>query len=137
MILTGWKLLTPFTVCSNVVLFALASVVVCFVYSLAWATVLGGGTFKRTLEIRKKTETKTSKPYLCRCLKLVFFGSQVQGKPVNVKIQNKEVRIDFLLSFDSQWENCENLLLLSFLDGRLPLRNNFYTCNFFKNASPH
>lgn len=127
MILTGWKLLTPFTVCSKVVLFALASVIVCFVYSMAWATVLGGGTFTRTLEIRKKTKTKTSKPYLCRCLKLVFFGSQVQGTPVNVKIQNKAVRIDLLLSFDSQWENCEKLLLLSFLDGRLPLRNNFYT----------
>lgn len=127
MILTGWKLLTPFTVCSKVVLFALESVVVCFVYSLAWATVLGGGTFTRTLEIRKKNKKKTSKPYLCRCLKLIFFGSQVQGTPVNVKIQNKAVIIDLLLSFDSQLENCEKLLLLSFLDGRLPLRNNFYT----------
>ena len=128
MILTGWKLLTPFKVCSKVVLFALASVIVCFVYSMAWATVLAGGTFKRTLEIRKKkNKTKTSKPYLCRCLKLVFFGSQVQGTPVNVKIQTKAVRIDLLLSFDSQLENCEKLLLLSFLDGRLPLRNNFYT----------
>lgn len=88
-----------------------------------WQGELSKGLWK----LEKKTKTKTSKPYLCRCLKLVFFGSQVQGTPVNVKIQTKAVRIDFLLSFDSQWENCENLLLLSFLDGRLPLRNNFYT----------
>ena len=93
------KITYAFQTCSKVVLFALASVVVCFVYSLAWATVLAGGTFTRTLEITKKTKKKTSKPYLCRCLKLIFFGSQVQGTPVNVKIQNKAVRIDFLIIF--------------------------------------